>query len=397
MYPDEKSVTSNPRIDNDPAKGLLHRLKPVSRCLRSIAVVLFTQAFLVACDDATPVKIGFIGGLSGPSADIGEASRNAVQMAVENLNKAGGFDGRMVEVLIRDDENSPQVAAEAVRNLHAAGVSAIIGPNNSSIAEGMLPVLNELKVVTVSPTVSSLVFADLDDYFFRVNWTTRDNARIYAKHYADAGLRRVAAAVDANNRVFSESWLKEFSDAFKAEGGEVVTSDSFDRTSDRGYSDTARLLLGRDAEAILMVANGVDTAQLSQQIRKLDKDILLIAAEWAASEKLLNLGGSAIEGLEVVQSYDRNDQSPGYLEFRKAYLEQFQQQPGYSSIAAYDAATMLFAGMMATNGKTEGLREALPALNEISGLQQPLKFNTFGDAKRQAFFVVVKDGKFQPL
>lgn len=350
---------------------------------------------LSACDDPPPVKVGFVGGLSGRSADIGEASRNAVQLAVQDINKAGGIDGRMVELLVRDDANDPDAAADAVRDLHAAGVAAVIGPNTSAMAAAMLPVANELELVTISPTASSLDFAGLDDALFRINWTTQDNARLYARHYADLQLTRVAAAIDKNNRVFSESWLREFAATFEELGGKVVASDLFDATAGRGYSDTARRLLDSDPEAILLIANSVDTAQLAQQIRKRNAEILLIAAEWAASERLLYLGGRAIEGLELVQSYNRNDISPHYLRFRDAYRDQFQHDPGYSSIAAHDAATVLFQalqGQPALHGAA--LKAALLDLPPVAGLQQPVKFNRFGDAQRRAFFVVIRDGRF---
>lgn len=359
--------------------------------LFGVAVVLLVSG----CDDPGPFKIGFIGGLTGRSADTGESSRNAVQLAVQEVNAAGGIDGRQVELLVRDDANDPAVAGEAVRDLHAAGVDAIIGPNISAIAGGMVPVLNELQVVTVSPTVSSLVFADEDDYFFRINWTTRDNARIYAKHYYELGYRRIAAAIDENNRVFSESWLKEFTDGFKVEGGEVIGFEAFDSTKNDSYAKTASSLVAMEAEALLLIANSVDTAQLAQQIRKLDADVLLIAAEWAASERLIALGGPTIEGLELVQSYNRGDESERYRAFRDVYRKQFQQLPGYASVAAYDAATVLFKAL-AERDAAGGLRKALSNLGEVQGLQQTIAFNQFGDAQRRAFFIVVRDGKFVP-
>ncbi len=357
------------------------------------AFAYFTLVLLlVGCGESGPIKIGFIGGLSGRSADIGEASRNAVQLAVEGINEAGGIDGRQLELLVRDDQDDPDVAAAAVRDLHENGVVAIIGPNNSSIAEGMLPVLNELELVAISPTVSSLVFAGLDDHLFRINWTTRDNAQIYATHYAERGIVRVAAAIDNNNRVFSQSWLDEFTRAFEAAGGALAGFDVFDADDERGYSQTASRLLEFDADALLLIANGVDTAQLAQQIRKLDEEILLIAAEWAASERLLHLGGGSIEGLELVQSYDRNDQSERYVAFKDAFAERFNQYPGYAGIAAYDAATVLFQALAEQEDGT--LRQALLDQGGVQGLQQTIDFDEYGDAQRRAFFVVVRGGNF---
>jgi len=370
----------------------MFRLSAIGRAGRALAL-LAAPLVLASCDDPEPIKVGFIGGLTGRSADTGEASRNALQLAVEQLNADGGLNGHRIDLVVRDDKDDPETAASAVRYLHAADVVAIIGPNNSSIAAGMLPVLNELETVAISPTVSSLTLAGLDDYLFRINWTTQDNARLYAAEYAGRGILTVAATIDANNRVFSQSWLDEFAETYQGLGGQVVQADAFDADTDEGYSATARRLVASRADAILLVANSVDAAQLAQQVRKLDDQTLLIAAEWAGSERLLTLGGGAIEGLELVQSYDRTDRSPRYVAFRDAYRQRFNQEPGFSSVAAHDAATMLFSALRARSGD-QPLRAALIEVGTVQGLQQEVRFDRFGDAQRQAFFVVVRDGQF---
>ncbi|MEQ9327707.1 MAG: ABC transporter substrate-binding protein [Rhodospirillales bacterium] len=359
--------------------------------IASIAILLS----LAGCFEEEPVRIGMIAGLTGRSADIGEASRNAVQLAVTEINNAGGIDGRTVEMFVRDDANNPEAGAAAVRELHGLKVDAIIGPNVSSIAEGMLPVIDELKVLTLSPTVSSVVFAGRDDNFFRINWTTSDNALFYARRMIDRGFSRSAIAADANNRVFSESWVKEFAGEFTKLGGTVATTEYYDASQQpQGYSATAKSLIESKPEAILLVSNSVDTAQLAQQIRKYDDTLPMMAAEWAASERLLQLGGRAIEGMELVQSYDRFDRSDRYRKFHDSYMEAFGREPGYSSIAAYDAATILFAAM-AKQPDFSKLGQALIDIGPIEGLQQPLVFDRFGDGQRRAFFVVVRNGAFE--
>lgn len=362
---------------------------------RIAARMLLPAAFaaLIGCGEPDPIKVAIVVGLTGRSADLGEASRNAVQIAADDLNAAGGIDGRPISLIALDDRGEPKAAADAVRKAHADGAIAIIGPNLSSTAAAMLPESNRLELVTISPTASSLEFVDLDDYLFRINWSTRDNARIYARHYYDIGIRAVSAAIDGNNRVFSESWLNEFSAAFEALGTVTVHTTLFDANSDQGYSDTARRLLEPKADAVLLIANSVDTAQITQQIRKTDKDTLIVAAEWAASERLLQMGGKAIEGIEMVQSYDRNDTSERYVAFKKVYQERFQRDPGYASIAAHDAATMLFEALK-KDDDPKSLKENLVRLPVVDGLQQPLKFNKYGDAERRAFFVTIRNGRF---
>ncbi|WP_193170758.1 ABC transporter substrate-binding protein [Nisaea nitritireducens] len=348
---------------------------------------------LYGCGEEAPIRIGFIGDLEGRASDVGIASRNAVQMAIEEVNTAGGINGRQIQMLIRDDGANAAGGAAAAKDLVEQGVEAIIGPNLSSVAAGIVPVINDAKVVTISPTVSSFRFADNDDYFFRINSTTRQVTAVYAKYYYQNGYRRMAAATDANNAAFSESWLKEFRTHFVKLGGEISAKAAFDAKDSGNYSEIVTSLLATSPDGILLVGNGVNVAQLSQQIRRKNKDVKLIAAGGAASESLTRLGGNAVEGLELVQTYDRDGTSERFVRFKNAYSDRFKAAPGYSSVTAHDAATMLIAAIKI---RTEGqnLKEAMTALPPLPGLQQELTFDEFGDSSRHAFIVIIKDGAY---
>ena len=349
---------------------------------------------LSACGEEEPLRIGFIGGLTGRNSDLGVSSRNAVQMAVEQKNEAGGINGRRIELLIRDDANSPNFAETAVTEMIESGAVAIIGPNISAIATTVIPVANARKVPLISPTVASTVFSGKNDYFFRVSWTTRDNALAYAAHYFEKGYRRIAVAYDLANRVFSESWLEFFREYFEELGGRIAAAVPFDAEGTEGYSGIVRQMLDADPDSLLFVAGGVNTAQLAQQVRKEDRRIPMIAAEWAATESLIELGGRAVEGLEMGQVFDRSGNSPEYTEFKNAYRASFHLEPGYASVAAYDAATVLLTALE-RNIPGESLRDTLAEMKPIQGLQQQLAFDAYGDGSRRAFFIVVRKGRFE--
>ncbi len=366
-----------------------HFTKPVRAAIQATVCSLF----IAGCWDEPNIKIGYIGALSARSSDISQESRNAIQLAIAELNADGGINGRQLELIIKDNKGDGDIAGNNVRELAKEQVEAIIGPNLSSIAGGMLAAINETNVVTISPTVSSLFFAGKDDHFFRMNSTTRQNAGAYADYYFGAGGRRVAAAFDAQNKLFTESWLKEFRAAFEKLGGTLVATNSFDAKHSEAYADVVKPLLAAEPDAVLLVANGVDTAQLAQQIRKTGSNVELMAAEWAASEQLIELGGKAIEGIVILQTYDRYSKEPHYIRFRDAYEARFKKSPGYASLAAYDASTILFSALKKRQ-EGEALKDVLLKLEPQKGLQQQLIFDEFGDSVRKKFFVSVKNGDY---
>lgn len=130
-----------------------------------------------------PISIGFIGGSSGRVADLGIAGRDGVQLAVDLRNQEGGVGGRMVRLLVRDDEQNPEAAARALRELIDQGVVAVVGPMTSAMAMATVPIANEAKLLMISPTVSTEDLSGRDDYFFRVGSSNHANAAEVARRH----------------------------------------------------------------------------------------------------------------------------------------------------------------------------------------------------------------------
>lgn len=362
------------------------------RSIRFLCSIFVGCLLLASCDQSGPIKIGFIAGLSGPGADAGDASLNALKLAAQQVNDDGGIDGRMIEIIARDDKKQPDVAQEHVREFKRLGVDAVIGPIISSIGMAMLPVINELGVVTISPTVSAAEFAGYRDNLFRINATTRENARAYARRFIRQKHGRVAIALDGQNQTFTESWYREFLLEFDALDG-LVVSKVWINMDGVSHAQAAAELLADSPDAIVLIANSSDSAAMAKEVRELSADVLLAAAEWAGSESLIELGGDAVEGMELAQAYDRYDTNPRFQQFIKDYTEMFDQHPGFTSVLTYDAATVLFAALK-TKHPDQDLADALTKLPPQQGLHQQLVFDGFGDGNRNIHFVAVQDGKF---
>ena len=347
---------------------------------------------LAGCSEPPPLRIGFLAELSGRSADLGEAARNGVILAADQYREGQRADKRPLEIIVRDTGQTPENAASAAQDLVATGVEVIIGPTNSAMVDNLLPSIENAGVVLLTPTASAVKFHGKDDMLFRINLTTRDNGRNYAEHYFAKGFKRISAAANENNRSFAESWLTEFRTAFEALGGEVVSAPYFDSTS-ANYSPIIDAMLAPKPDALLFIANAVDAARLSQQARKVAPEIPLIAAEWAGTVQLIELGGRAVEGLMIVQNYNQDDTSPRFQAFRSAYARRFGKEPVFGSVLAHDAATV---ALDALSRRPAGMsvKEALIKLGPYEGLQQQIRFDENGDTTRVAYFMAIRAGRF---
>ncbi|WP_367848143.1 ABC transporter substrate-binding protein [Rhodoferax sp. WC2427] len=350
-------------------------------------------SLLLGCTPDKPIRIGFIGGLSDRASDTGEAGRNGMALAVEQRNQAGGIHGRRIEIVVQDDAQDPAKALAAIHALVAAQVDAVVGPFTSSVAAVVVPVLNQARLTTISPTVTSGDFVGQDDYFIRVNRTTRDNAIDYARLLYQRGQRRVAAAYDARNASYSDSWRKEFRAAFTAQGGQLVAEVAFASQADTGFGDIVEKMLAAQPDGLLFIASAIDVGRLAQQAEKRAPHMPASASEWAASESLIELGGQAVEDLLIAQSYNRDDTSARYLGFHKAYLARFAREPGFSTIAAYDATTVLLQAMERQE-RGESVQQAILKYGPFQGLQQSIQFDRYGDTPRKVYFTEVHGGQF---
>lgn len=377
--------------DSHPARL---KVKPVNRFPLLIAASLALA--LAACVEQAPLRIGFIGGLSDLNSDNGQAGQNGVILALEQFNRAGGIDGRMVELVSRDDAQDRVTAARSAGELVGAGVEAIIGPFTSGMAEVIVPITAKAGIFEISPTVTSMNFYGRDDNLFRINRTTRDNAGDYARVIHGRGQRHVAVAYDTRNRNFSESWLAEFRSAFVAQGGEVAVAVPYESSSDAHFDETLHQMLTGKPDGLVFIAGALDVARLAQQARKHAPLLPIAASEWAATEQLVDLGGDVVDGLLIVQNFDRDDASPRFREFGDAYFKRFQRNPGYSSVAAYDAATVVLSALKSRhNGET--MKEAVLRYGPYQGLQQQIVFDANGDTPRKVFFTEIRGGRYLQL
>lgn len=155
-------------------------------------------------------------------------------------------------------------------------------------------------------------------------------------------------------------------------------------------------MLKAGPDGLFFISGAIDVARLAQQARRLAPDLPIGASEWAGSEQLVKLGGKVVEGMLIVQNFDRDDQSPEYVAFRQAYLERFQRLPGYSSVLAYDAATVLFEALRRQK-PDESLKSAVLKYGPYQGLQQPVSFNSTGDTERKVFLTEIDNGSFKVL
>ncbi|MBA7568799.1 hypothetical protein ES708_10534 [subsurface metagenome] len=367
---------------------------PIKNSAVALILLILLLAGATGCRKADPIKLGFVGGLTGRFSDLGTAGRNGALLAVKEANERGGINGRAIELITRDDKQDPTVAVQADRELIAAGVTAIIGHMTSTMTLAALSLINEEQVLMVSPTTSTEELTGIDDYFFRVSATYKEETESLADHaFHTRGLREIAALYDLANRGYTEGFYQNFKEEFEKLGATIIFSKGFTSGKDLSFSTLADEILSTEADAMLIVAGALDTAMICQQLRKKYFNGVIIPCGWAMTPELISHGGSAVEGLVISQQFDRNSTAPDYLHFKSDYRSRFGNEPNFASVHAYNAVNVILEAL-SIDSNPDNLKRTIIAKKTFTGLQRDFEIDRYGDAHSQRILLTIRNGQF---
>jgi branched-chain amino acid transport system substrate-binding protein len=334
--------------------------------------------------------------LTGLNSEIGVTGRNGAELAVEQINAAGGVRGRSLELLVRDDKGDADAAADVDAKLAAAGVVAIIGHMASSSGLKAVPAAGALKLPLISPTISSSAYSGKDDYFFRViGENSLQGVALAAYAYEDLGLRRVAAAYEWTNRAYTADVFQSFREEFERRGGAVSDAVTFTTAVGFDYGPTLTRMLEFRPDGLLSVAGPADNAALCALLERRASPLPVLAGMWSMTQDLIQLGGRSADRMILAGSMDPASDTDSFRAFDEAYRERYGAAPSFSSVHSYEAVRLLAAALKRSSSlRGEDIRAAILDLDRIDGLQDDFTFDRFGDADRPYKVFRVVDGRF---
>ncbi len=365
--------------------------------LRRLGLLLCLPLF--ACDHSDTVTIGFVGSLTGPTADIGSQARNGTILAVEHWNETGGINGKTIELVTKDDKNEPDTAQLSLNALVELDVAGIIGPTSSSNAEAIIPLANKAQVPIIGTTVTSDQFNDQDDYFFRPAASTRSGTEQLSDFLSTQfSIQHYAIITDLSNSAFTGSWKAQFGQWMREKGVEPNFEQDFVSGDNLALLDVSQQLALMDTDLIVLVTNARDSALLIKQIRSINTNVPIVTSEWAGTDEFLRLIGRDGEGLIIPRYINDASDSERFRLLQVQYEDRFQQRMGYAALLGYNASQLLLTAM-AHKDKKQSIKEYLLTTKVFDGVLADFELNEFGDEVRNAFYFIteVREGQFMTL
>ncbi len=370
--------------------------------LTAMAVVVV----LAAPAAAEVVKVGVIAELTGDMPAVGSACKNAAEMAVKEVNDAGGLPvggaKYKIELYVEDNGGkADQSAAAAQKLITQEEVVAIIGPNASRYAIPASEIAESNQTVFITPW-STNPKTTLDattnlpkKYAFRACFIDPFQGGVLAKFALENLKAKKAAVLYDVASDYNKGIAEVFKAAFEKLGGQVVAFETY-TTNDKDFS--AQLTKIKDAAPdVIFLPNYYSEVPLQvQQAHRLGITQPFIGSDSWGDPELLKLGAADLEGYYFSTHYAEDNATPVAKKFIDAYNVAYGALPSDVAALTYDAFGLLFTALK-NAGKTdrESVRNALAALPGYTGVTGEMKFNPgSGDPIKSAIIRQIKGGKF---
>jgi branched-chain amino acid transport system substrate-binding protein len=339
------------------------------------------------------VRIGVFMSLTGSTANFGISSVNGIKMAADEVNKAGGINGKQIELKIDDDRSDASEAATIVTKFVTQDqVHAIIGEVASSRSIAAAPIAQNAKIPMLTPSSTNPEVTKKGDYIFRSCFIDPVQGAAIAQFAARTlNAKRAAIMVDRKNDYSTglESVIKE---VFPKLGGQIVATQSY-QEGDQDFNAQLTSLKGSNPEVIFVPGYYNDVGLIAKQARDKGITVPLVGGDGWDSAQLYAIGGTALDGSFFSNHYSPFDTDPKVQKFVNDYKALYGAIPDALAATAYDAANIMFDAIKrASSLEGKDIRDALAATKSFPGVTGAVTFNENRDAVKPIIMIEIKPG-----
>jgi branched-chain amino acid transport system substrate-binding protein len=373
---------------------MIQKLRSFTLCLLGISALLVASSCSSTGSNSSEIVIGEYGSLTGTAATFGTSSRNGIEMAIDEVNTAGGVLGKKVRVIVEDDQTKPEEAQTVVTKLISKDrVVAVLGEVASSRSLAAAPVAQQNSIPMISPSSTNPKVTQVGDYIFRVCFIDPFQGLVMAKFATNTlKVKNVAILRDIKND-YSVGLADVFIENFKKMGGNIVADQSYSE-GDTDFSAQLTSIKSANPQAVFVPGYYTEVGLIARQTKKLGLNAILMGGDGWDSPSLVEIGGEAINGAYFSNHYSVDDPSPAIKKFVADYKARFKEAPDALAALAYDAAHILIESMRKANS-TEGpkLRDAIAQTANYAGVTGNITIDKDRNSVKPAVVLQVKDGK----
>jgi branched-chain amino acid transport system substrate-binding protein len=346
---------------------------------------------------AQDVEIGIVAPISGPAATYGKDLMNGVNLAVEEINAAGGVGGRKLVAIVGDDRASPKDAANVAQTFVSdPKVLAIIGGVTSTATFGAAPVAQKGKLPFVMTLASHPDLTKEGNYIFRNSVTQEQEGPALARMVLTCLAPKTVAIMYLNND-WGLSMTAEFKKALDPAKVKVVAEESYDPGENIDYSAKLAKIRAANPDVVWFGSQYNDLALILKQAQRVNlAGKPFVASTAANSPGLIEVAGAAANNLYLHAPFSTASPDPNVKAFVQKFEARYKLTPGTVAAQTYEAVHIVAREIAGGAQTREALQKALASMKPYAGLGGTISFDPqTREAKGKAFTpLVVKDRAF---
>lgn len=351
-----------------------------------VALVLVAWATAtMAGSNESPIRVGVVLPLTGDLSKFGNIERNSFMMGLEEINAAGGVNGRPIELLFADDASNAKTGRSAAEKLiEQDKVAALTGGYSSDVTLAVALVADRQKIPFLITTGSADMITEIGwDYVFRINQPVSEYSKALIE-LLQGVLELKSVVIVHDNGLFGRSGAVVFSEQASESGWKIVMQEGYEpHTVD--FKPLLAKAKAAKPDVVYMIAYVNEAALLMKQARELNLTPKVFAGAGAGFTlpEFVQLAGDAAENVLSATLWTPHVPYPGAKEYYKNYLKRFGVEPDYHGAEAYASIHVIADGLKRAKELTpQGVREALVNTNMMTAFG-PVRFASYGNKRQQ--------------
>ena len=345
---------------------------------------------------AQPIKIANIVELSGAGATSGTNFKNGVELAVKEINAAGGILGRKIETTTADTQSNPGVAKGLATKAVDDDVFAVFGPVFSGSILVSMAETRKAEVPNFTGGEAAAITKQGNPYIFRTSFT-QDTAMPKVARYIANNLKAKTVALIYVNNDFGKGGRESLTKALEPLGVKVIA----DISTDQNQVDFSAAVLkakGSNADVVFVYTNEEEAARALRELRKQGVTKPLVGETVLTSQKVIELAGDAANGAVAHVGLTVDAPTPAMRAFRAKFEKEYKYISDHNGVKGYTGVYIMKAAIEKA-GKVDRklLAQTMKGL-KISAAQHPgvlmdVSFDANGDLDRESFLAEARNGK----
>lgn len=343
----------------------------------------------------TEINIGVITPLTGEGATYGEATKQGLDLAAEEINGKGGIKEKEIKLIYEDSQIRPEPATNAIHKLITVNrVPVIIGAFGSSVTLSIAPIAEKNEVVLFSGSSTADAIKNSGDYIFR-NVPPNSAQGKTAAIFAVDKLKIKEAAILYINNDYGISLKKAFMEVFNSKEGKILITENYNQ-GDRDFRTQLSKIKEKNPILIFYPGHYQESGLILKQARELGIKSTFIGGDGSYSPELIKIAGDVAEGsFYTLMGLGYGIMDEEIDRFIKAFERKYSVEPGVYSAYAYDALMIIVEAIEKGGYSSNEIKNALYSIKDFKGVTGITNFDEFGEVDKLFAIYIVKGGKFE--